>query len=81
MKITSRCRAGDVRQYTQDQRLKLTQKTMEKVILILQWVISVFKIQDNQKTTLNSVCWVFDHRSLNVKNAFKKINISLISFQ
>ena len=44
---------------------------MKKVILILQWVISVFKIQDSQKITLNSVCWVFDQRSLISKNTFK----------
>ena len=44
---------------------------MKKVILILQRVISVFKIQDSQKITLNSVCWVFDQRSLISKNTFK----------
>jgi hypothetical protein len=44
-----------VKRYTQDQRLKLTKRTMKKVILILQRVISVFKIQDSQKITLNSV--------------------------
>ena len=53
---------------------------MKKVILILQRVISVFKIQDNQRTTLNSVCWVFDQRSLIFEKTFKKPT-SLISFQ
>jgi len=69
-----------IKRYTQDQRLKLTPRTMEKVILILQRVISVFKIQDNQKIALNSVCWIFDRRSLNFKKYFQKPT-SLISFQ
>jgi len=43
-KVTS---SQTIKRYTQDQRLKLTQRTMEKVILILQRVISIFKIQDN----------------------------------
>jgi hypothetical protein len=45
-KVTS---SQTIKRYTQDQRLKLTQKTMKKVILILQQVISIFKIQDNQR--------------------------------
>jgi hypothetical protein len=35
----------------------------KKTILVLQLVISVFKIQDNQRTALNSVCWVFDQKA------------------
>jgi methionine aminopeptidase len=64
-KVTS---SQTIKRYTQDQRLKLIQRTMKKVILILQRVISVFKIQDSQKITLNSVCWVFDRRNLIFKN-------------
>jgi hypothetical protein len=67
-KVTS---SQTIKRYTQDQRLKLTQRTMKKVILILQRVISVFKLQDSQKITLNSVCWVFDQRNLISKNTFK----------
>jgi hypothetical protein len=44
---------------------------MEKVILNLQWVISVFKIQDNQRTILNSVCWVFDQKAWFSKDLFQ----------
>jgi CRISPR/Cas system-associated endonuclease Cas1 len=36
---------------TQDQRLKLTQKIIEKAILILQRLNFFFKIQDSQRTT------------------------------
>jgi hypothetical protein len=44
---------------------------MKKVILNLQWVISVFKIQDNQRTILNSVCWVFDQKAWFSKDLFQ----------
>ena len=43
----------------------------KKTILVLQWVISVFKIQDNQRTILNSVCWVFDQKAWFSKDLFQ----------
>jgi hypothetical protein len=55
----------------QNQSLKWIQRTMKKVILNLQWVISVFKIQDNQRTILNSVCWVFDQKAWFSKDLFQ----------
>jgi len=52
-------------------KIKTDTKNHEKVILILQRVISVFKIQGNQRTTLNNVCWIFDQTSLISKNTFQ----------
>jgi len=49
---------------------------MEKVILNLQWVISVFKIQDNQRITLNDVCWVFDQKARYLKDLFQNRYLS-----
>jgi hypothetical protein len=72
-KVTS---SQTIERYTQDQRLKLTQRTMKKVILISQRVISVFKIQDNQMTTLNNVCWIFNQTSLISKNTFQNWHLS-----
>jgi hypothetical protein len=48
-----------------------TQNHEQKTILVLQWVISVFKIQDNQMTILNSVCWVFDQKAWFSKDLFQ----------
>jgi hypothetical protein len=55
---------------------KIDTKNHEKVILILQRVISVFKIQGNQRTTLNNVCWIFDQTSLISKNTFQNWHLS-----
>jgi len=43
----------------------------KKVILILQQVISVFKIQDNQRTALNSVLGLWPKKLEFQKNTFK----------
>ena len=52
---------------------------MGKAILFLQRVnfCFFFKIQDNQRITLNNMCWIFDRRSL----IFFLKKTSLISFQ
>ena len=49
---------------------------MKKVILNLQWVISVFKIQDNQRITLNDMCWVFDQKTWFLKDLFQNWYLS-----
>ena len=48
----------------------------KKTILVLQWVISVFKIQDNQRITLNDVCWVFDQKARYLKDLFQNRYLS-----
>ena len=70
-----------IKRYTQNQSLKWTQRTMGKTISILQRVISVFKIQDNQRTVLNSVLGLWPKKFEFQKKIISKIDISLISFQ
>jgi hypothetical protein len=77
-KVTS---SQTIKRYTQDQRLKLTQRTMEKSHFNLstgQFLLSKYKILKGLHL-LNDTCWVFDQRNLNFKK--KKTDISLISFQ
>ena len=67
---------------TQDQRLKLTQKIIEKTILILQRLNFFFQ---NTRQSKDYICWMACVGSLIKKAWFFKIlsktDISLISFQ
>jgi hypothetical protein len=78
-KVTS---SQTIKRYTQDQRLKMTQGTMKKVILILQWVNFCFQ---NTRQSKDCIFWMTCVGSLTKKLDFQKIfsktDISLISFQ